>query len=361
MIESFPDHGEIRFQKSRDAGGVINATLAFVRRNAREMLVAFFALVVPFALISGIAGALYFRNFGTAFDPEALARGQEPDLGDLFGPAYFLMLVVSMLAFIVALAAIGGFVRLYRMGEAGTISVGLVWDEAKGLILPILGLSVIWGLGIGLSSIIAIIPCLGALAWMAGIIWAFPYAHIAFASRVIEADSIGEAISRARYLVKGAWGYVAGALFLTWLLTYVAVMVVSIPLYAAAGIFSLNTIESDPTQIFASFGYIMPIAQIVGMAAYILPTVATFFIHGRLAMELDGTHLDDELDLLETGVDASASATWSNESAPPPLPDASTRIVSDDDATIVHEDDPDAPPDDDTRPAGGFRGGGFGS
>ncbi len=62
-----PDLGEIRFQKSRDASGVLNATIALVRRNARRLLGGYLAIVAPAALASGIAAALYFRAIGRMF------------------------------------------------------------------------------------------------------------------------------------------------------------------------------------------------------------------------------------------------------------------------------------------------------
>ena len=366
MNRFLPDNGAIRFFKVRDAGSVLNAIVAFVRQNARELFVGFFALVAPFAIIAGIGTALYFRRFGAAMsDPELLASGDPTALGEIFGPSYLVTIIGGLLAYTVALAAVSGYVRLYREGEAGGVSVGLLWDETKGLILPTAGMMLAFFFAFMLTGVIAIIPCLGALAWIGFWIWALPYTHVAFASRMTETSSLVEAVQRSRDLVKGTWGSAFGALVLTWLLSYAVIMVVTLPFYVIMLLVGINSVEAsgNPAGMFSMMGPFMVPFQLLGMAAYILPTLAAFFVHGRLVQELEGPGLDDQLDLLAEGVDTSATATWDGGAArrAPASGDAPAHDPFGDSGAPSDDAPSDDPPGGNTAGPSGFRGGGFGA
>lgn len=355
MLEMFPDRGPIRFNKLRDAGSVINATVVFLRQNARELLVGYIALVAPFAIIAGIATALYFRRFGALFsDPTALESDPLLVL-DLFGPSYFVLLLGGVLAFGVGQAAVSAYVRLYREGEVGNISVSYLWDESKGLILPVIGMYVLYMLIALLSGIVAIIPCLGALVWFGFLVWSMPYAHVVFASRMTESSSIVEAYQRARYLVKGSWGFAFGSLFLSWVLTAVAVMAIAIPVSVILSLVFTNSVSAsaDPTAALNAAAYTNVPIQIVSMVAYIIPALAAFFVHGRLVEDADGAGLEDELDIFDAGIEAAPNSSWDRPEPGRGEPDAPSG-----DETIVDPDET-LPPDDGNT--GGFRGGRFGS
>lgn len=348
----FPDDGQIRFRKIRDAGSVLNATFEIIKRNAREMVVSYLAIVAPVAVASSIASLLWVSRMGAAFsDPEVLAS----DPLAVFGSAYVFSLVFSLFTFAVAQAAASGYVRLYRQGQAGHITAGALWDETRGLVLPILGLTLVAGLAAMLSAVVNIIPCLGSLVWIALIVWAWPVVSVALVSRVVESDTISQAWTRARTLVKGSWGFAFGSLFLAWVvagLLAVAVGLVGALVGGVAGIgFGITPDLSEGISIWMTL--VQAVSSVLTMAFYLLPFVAAFFVHGRLAEELDGTTLHDDLDVLsEAGFDLPAPPSGPGTSTPPSL-DAPT-------------DGPHGAPDadDDRLPRpddGGFRGGGFGA
>ncbi len=341
-----PDLGEIRFQKDRDAGDVLNATIALLRQNAREVFVGFFAIVTPVALAAGVAGALYFSRMGDLFvDPVAM---QDPDavLG-LFGPAYFGLLAFGFLSGVVAQAAAGAYVRLYRSGEAGEVSVGVLWEETKDLVLPVAGFNLaLFGGMIG-SFLLLVIPCLGAIAWLALLVWATPYAVVTLAARLTESPSLMAAWERARVLVKGSWAAAFWPIVLSAVVAYVVVLALSIPLYVVMVMVSANSVAADPAGIIGVMGAVLAPLQVLSMGVYLVPLVAIFFVHGKLVEDLEGTSLRDDLDAL---ADPSAATRWDDAPASTSAPDAprSTPPASGSD---------DATPDD---ARGGFRGGGFG-
>ncbi|MEM6288723.1 MAG: hypothetical protein AAF845_16415 [Bacteroidota bacterium] len=354
MTETLPDDGEIRFLKHRDAGSVLNAAFVFIRRNARELILGFLAIVGPVALASGIAFALYFRQFGDLFqNPEAI---ESMSFG-AFGVSYVGAIVFSLLAGAVAQAVVGAYVRMYRLGEAGTVSVGDLWEGSKGLVLPMVGLNLLFGLVAGFSVVIVAIPCLGALAWLAFIVWLLPYYIVTMASRAVEAGTVREAWARSRALVKGSWGFAFGAFVLALVVFYIAITIVSLPMTVVMFAAVFNSATGDMSGMFTTMGALMAPLQVLSSLGYLVPLMAGYFIHGRLAEEMDGTALHDDLDAL---ADRSAATQWTGEPlGSTPLastPPASTPPASEDAAPGPAADSP--PPADDAPPSG-FRGGGF--
>ena len=346
-MPELPDLGAIRFQKERDVGGVLNATIAFIKRDPRGVLVPFFAIAVPAGLLTGIATVLFSRSAVAFSDPAFMA---DPDdigavLGEI-GVAYAVLLVCGLVAGSVAWATVGGIVRAYRQGDS--LTVATVWDETRGLVLPMLGFFTIAALVAVLSAVINIIPCLGTIAYVAFIIWAFPHLSIALASRMTETHSMGDAWRRGRSLVKGAWGPTAGALLIAWVIAYVLAIAFSIPAYVVQ--FALSVGSEDPTQALQTTHPIWALISALSTVVYVIPLLTMFFVHGKLVAEVEGASLDDDLDLLADG-GLDAGDAWS-ETAP-------------DSGTAQDSDAPPSPPPaprDAPRPgrdSGGFGGGGF--
>ncbi len=362
MLDPFPDDGAIRFRKHRDVGSVLNATLVFIRQNARELLTSYLAIVAPIAAASALASVLFLSRSGDLLsDPQAILN----DPGAIFGPSYLISVVLGVLTTVVAQAAAGGYVRLYRRGEAGAITPSVLWDETRDLILPLLGLTLAVFAGIVVTALVNIVPCLGSLAWVAFLVWVFPTVSVTVAVRVLEAPSLRQAWDRARVLVKGSWGFAAGALLLAGVvlvLFSVAVGVVTglagVLLGAGAGFDPFDA----PTQITTGMAVLQTVTGVLSYAIYLIAFLAVYFVHGRLAEDLDGTSLGDDLDVLEAEVLGSGRepGALSFDADRP----ASTRPLDPPPAGLPPR--PPAPPaDGDERPddeaRGGFRGGGFGS
>ena len=357
MRDPFPDDGPIRFRKHRDAGSVLNATLAFVRQNARELLTSYLAIVAPIAAASGLASALFLSRSGDLLsDPEAILN----DPWSIFGPSYLVSVVLGVLTTVVALSAVGAYVRLYRRGEAGDVSAGVLWDETRELILPMLGLMLAVFAGTVVTALVNVVPCLGTLAWVALLVWAFPVVSVTVAARVLEAPSLRQAWDRARALVKGSWGFAAGALLLSALVVLlfsVAVGVVtglaSVVLGAGAGFDPLQA----PTQITTGMAVLQTVTGVLSYAIYLVAFLAVYFVHGRLAEELDGAALGDDLGVLEAEIlDPMRGAGFAGTDRPAPDRPSST-------APSPPAATPPPPAGGDERPddsRGEFRGGGFG-
>ena len=359
-LEPVPDRGEIRFQTYRDAGSVLNATFAFLRQNAREVFVGFLAIVAPVYLASAVVQALYLARLqAVATDPAAVY-----DAGAFVASVLPSALGIGLLGFfasVVGQAAAGAYVRLYRDGLAGEITVGALWDETKSLILPLAGLNLVVGLAVLFVALINFIPCLGQIVFFGFLVWVFPILSVMVPARVLDSESVGEAWERARGLVKGSWGFAFGALLLAIVVLIVISIAVAIPAQAAAMAAGVNLAGEDPEGALPIIQLLFAPLQLVTAAAYLVPFVTAYFVHGRLVEELEGTSVNEGLDALAA---PSPDATWADERVPlrstPPSaePPPSPASGPDDGPDDGPEGGPD--PEDGGPPRSGFRGGGFG-
>ena len=351
---AFPDRGSIRFLKPRDVGDLLNATVAFVRQNARELLLGVLAIAAPVALAAGISQVLALRSMRGLFTFDPATTAPEDILG-AFGPSYFTSVLFGIVTQVVLVSVVGAFVRLYREGRAGEVSVGVLWEETKRWIGPIaLLLFVLFAAFVG-SILLVAIPCLGLLVYLGGMVYLTPVLHVMLAVRFVEETSVGESFRRARELVKGSWWPAFLAVLLTWIVAVLLGVALYIPLTLLMGLAGTSLL-TDPEAMTSSAMAIVAIPmQVAGTLLYVLPLVVSFFLHGRLSDEMHGTGLWDDLDTLAGRPEAGTA--WETPSRPTPA-DATTPPGSDADESARDEsadDDPAAPP----PPPSGFRGGGF--
>ena len=368
-MNSLPDLGDIRFLKVRDAGSVLNATVAFLRRNAREVFLSYLAIVGPLYVAATVLQTIYLGRIESTI---AGAYGVGlPDLDELAVPA-LLLFAVGLATGIVGQAAAGAYVRLYREGEAGTITPTVLWDETRTLLGPIAGFNVVVGLAFMGMALVNIVPCLGQIAFLVGALWAVPRVAVMGAVIVAEDRGLGDAWERARVLVKGEWGFAFGALLMALVIYVVITVALGVPAAIVDAVVGVNSLTGTSSSLWATV-LLAPI-QVFAAAAYLLPLVAAFFVHGRLAEEMDGSALHDDLDVLAGSAferaampDAStppaprADRARDDRAAPRDAPD--TDRDTDRDAPRADRGGESGPPDgrpSDDAPSG-FRGGGFGS
>jgi hypothetical protein len=315
VTDRFPDDGTIRFVKSRDAGAIVNATVAFSRRNAREFIGNFLLLTAPFVIASGLAMSLFFSRFEALFDPAGSPQAVQ-ELEALFGSAFWVTMLVGFLSFAVTQAVVAAYARLYREGEQGHVSLSLLWSETWPLLLPVAAIT-LFALAIYLASVLfagilgSISPLL-ALLWVAFWIWLAPYLHVAYASRMLETSNVFAAAARAVTLVQGAWKTAAGAVWATWFIAGALLFIINVPPSIVLAFAEVNSASG------AGLGWTDAAAvpfMVLSYVAYALPAVAAFFVHGRLVADVDGADLDGELDLLAQGVDTSPRDEWGGATA----------------------------------------------
>jgi|GEM_PF-3218620 len=354
---TIPDLGPVRFEERRDAGGVLTGTFAVLRAGARPLLAAYLAIVAPVALAGGLAVTMFFRSMAPMMDP---SRPPNPeDLSAMFGSSYLGTILFGLLTTSTLMALTGAFVRQFREGVAPEdMTVGGLWDDTRSLILPSLGLQLAFGLVAMLSVLVAIIPCLGILAWIVGLFWALPYIAVTYAVRMLEGGRLASAFERSRELIRGRWGLAGGGMLLTGLVMFLISSALSIPFYLIAFAVGINGL-TDPVAMFEMMGWMVGPLQVLSSVTYLVPMVAAFVVHGALVGQGEGGGLWAEVDRLagEPADDLAAgddlAASDSLRAAGDPGSPGSAPGSS---APATPDDEPAAPDD---APPGGFRGGGY--
>jgi hypothetical protein len=330
---SQPDAGAFRFLRERDMGQILRVTFRLLAEHGRELGGGVAAIAGPAYLITAV--------FSAIADPNDV--GQQMTVS-LVGVLPGLLLTVAVL----------GYVRLYRQGLAGQIAVADLWEEAKPLMMPVLGYQLL--LAVGAVVLAAALIALGTAGGTGGIIlagvlvlglglWAMPRFLIGLVVRGIEEEGTFDAVARAHALVKERPGIAYGT---TYLLIGIIMFLAIILGGAVGGIVLVMTDPRNPSPLALGLSSLLTFAVL--MVASTIYTLASAFLHGALVESVEGTTLLDDLDALASGHAPPAPVEAHAEPQPfaPPASAAAPAETPADDA---------APPAE--APPRGFRGGGF--
>ena len=383
-FETYPDRGAIRFLRPRDFGDIINVTFRFLTANLRPLLVGQLTVAGP-ALVLVTASLLLFGGM-ELFNPAGAFSGDPDEVFATLGPMVVVTGAAYVLAALLSFAAAFGVVLAYRRGELDALQGADLWDEARPTLLPLLGvIGVVLGLLV-LAIPALLIPCLGALAFLAAFVYFFPALYLVYAVRLFEGGGAWASLTRAVELAKTNWARAFGTMVVGLILSYVLSLVISVPGIALSMLAGSG--DGAPVAVLAAVGSVFQLAALLVSNTFFV--VLTSFLHGSLKESAEGTLLDDDLERLAAG---EASVSDLLDDAANPLRDAPRAS----DPTALERADaggfappdaeplapeppapeppapeppaPDAPPasgtPDDARTGrpreGGFRGGGFGS
>ena len=378
------DRGAIRFRVVRDFGDTLSVTFRFLRENGRELGLALLVIAGPAALLAnGAGGVVQARMYTTMANP-ANATDPFAVFRMLGSPAYLLALVLGMVAPFLVLALTFAYVRGYRRGEAGTLTPSRLWAEAQGMVGPLLLFYLATTAVVVLGAVVNIIPCLGTLAYLAGMVYLFPMSSVAFVVRAEEGLGIVDSWKRAQALVRPHWGQSVAVIFLSWLLLFVVMtalaIVTTVPQMMAGGL--AGGLVQPPLVVTVLTALVASLLVL----AYTIPFAASVFQYHTLVERASGTGFGADIAALAAptrppepdptftarpappAAASSAAPTFTAHPAVPgTTPDAGFRDTGFRDgavptATAPPSDaaaaSPVAPPADSSAPRG-FRGGGF--
>ncbi|PEN14880.1 hypothetical protein CRI94_00875 [Longibacter salinarum] len=192
---------QIELRKERTLSDVINATFQFIRANIRILGKTILLIVGPLAAVVLSVGltltsTVDFRAFLESDNPFASGG-----FGALIGGFSVVIIATSIGAFMLMVATMS-VVKLYDERGPGAFVLDDVWVEMKKHAAGLFFVGFLFFLAVVLPYPLAIIPCLGPIAYMA---WAF-YAQTAFTLaypiRVFEQETGWSAFQRARELMK---------------------------------------------------------------------------------------------------------------------------------------------------------------
>jgi hypothetical protein len=276
------------FRQVRDLGDVLNATFVFIKQNLAPLAKSLLLIVAPFMALTSVAGASLqstLLNLDPT-NPEALR--------ELFGLSYFATVFFSLLASLMSMLVVYGYIERYQEQGPGGIGVDLVWRIVRQRFMRLLGtllslVLLLFMFYLGFFFIVILLafilgPLLGGLlgAFMAvAVVLALVYVFITFTlvfpMRMFEAVSLPEAFRRCLYLVKGYWLPTFGVIFLALLIYTILGTMFNTPALIFSFVHGLHS--TDAGDGGGVYRLLMIIAGVVGGVGtsllYAIPLVAT--------------------------------------------------------------------------------------
>jgi len=348
---SSDDLGDIRFRRERDVGDIINVTFRFLRDNLREIAVGMLYIVGPIALLASVLSFLVQSQMQSSmFDTTNIVDNPFEIYASIFTPAYLGYMLLLVIVQILVSAVVLGYVSLYREGHAGEITPSLLWAEASHMIWPIIALSLLVGVFVVLSVVVWIVPCLGALAWLAALVYLFPSLSMATVSRVLDVDSAMGALKRPYELVKGQWGMSFGTMAIAMIAFIAIATLLSVPGAIVSFGSAMGSLSGDDpgsgSRLLLAIGSLLGTLTYLG---YTIPLVAGAFLYFNLIERKEGVGLFADIDLIDSAmaVVEESDDLGLRHSSSPQRSEASDAESRDDSLR------------DGSFRTGGFRGGGF--
>lgn len=210
------------------------------------------------------------------------------------------MLVVAVLAGVLTLA-----VSQAVLGRK--VPLGELWQQARGRLLPLVGLTLLVGLAVaavvvaamlpGFVLLIFVEPVVGALLILVGLLGAFAGAMwlsarlaLATPALMLEGQTVLGAWRRSWQLSRGSFWRVLGIILLTGLLTVIAVFVVAGPFQVIAFLMAMG---SDDVAMQAGVAPVQLVLVAVGQAVsstivYPFSAAVTALLYVDLRMRREG-------------------------------------------------------------------------
>ncbi len=315
MSEPFAAPEPIDFHRRRDAGSVLSDSIAFLREHVVDLGKGFLYIVGP-VLVAIIVVQAFTQDQATAFEQMFNPSSDPEAFASMFGPAYFvsigLVLIASTLVYAVGFA----YVFLYLEGAPGPITVPELWGRTKQLLAKVFLTTVGLSFLLIVSMIILLVPCLGALAWLAGWVYLFPAVFLLLPARLIDEGDFFSALRRARHLVEGYWGQTFGVVVLVGVVIMVMALVVTLPAMIVGAVIGFH----GAAEVGPLARGLLTLGTVLGSLAYfayiLFPVAATMHYYNLVTKQEGsaGLGLEDQIEAIaqdaDTPDDARESAAW---------------------------------------------------
>lgn len=279
------DQKKLEFQKIRDFGENITDTFKFIRQESRPLLRSFFAICTIFILLNAIFAAMFqysLLKVTPVAAPGSYAPNYAAQLGKIFSPVYFLTILTSLLAVSAMQVALTGYVKLYVQKGNESPDIEEVWRLFRKYFIKVF----LFHIPTLIITLVGMVFCLAP-----GVYFFVVFAPLG-AILVIEEMSFGEAFSRCFYLVKNEFWLSFGIYIISFILYYIATMLIG-GIFSGAGIVVklLTTRDfTDVQQMASSF------MNFFGLAFYIIPLLSVTLNYFSLVEKKDGTGIINRLD-----------------------------------------------------------------
>lgn len=306
MPDAFDTPEPINFHRRRDAGDVLSDSITFLREHFFDLGKGFLYIVGP-VLVAIIVIQAFTQDQASAFE-EMFNPSADPEaFSSMFGPAYFLSIALVFFASVLVYAVGFAYVFLYIEGAPGPITVSDLWDRT----LRVLSKVFLTMLGLFLlalaSMLLVLIPCLGALAWLAGWVYLLPAVSLILPARLIDEGDFFSAFRRARHLVEGYWGQTFGVVLLVGVVMMVVGLAVSLPVMIVGGVIAFH----GAAEVGPLMRVLLTLSTVLGSLAYfsyvLFPVAATMHYYNLVRKQEGSAGPDLEGRIEAIGLDDSDS------------------------------------------------------
>ena len=276
-----PHAEKITFRQERDFGDVLNITFQFLRQNVKLLAKSLFFIAGPAFVLSVIVNPMSGAS-GLFFNPAAM-EAMNTDLGGSSMALFFTRIgvgvLLNLLGLALATAVVNEFVVLYQDRGPGRFEVEDVWRQARRSVWKVIGTWLLFGLLFGVSLVIVLVPCIGALAYFAGFIYLSVVLALVFITQSREGAGVLESLSRSRTLVQDNWWLTAGVLFVAGFVYQILASSFAMPAMILNMVAMFHGMEVEGVADFYRIPIILftSIAALGGLMLYAVPLTAAAF------------------------------------------------------------------------------------
>jgi len=275
----------IEFLKIRDFGEIITDTFGFIRENFKPLIKCFFIFCGFFLVAAALFTALQQVKTvnavnGLKTDAPNLVFGQRNNPFALFGIEYLMIIVCYLLTYVATHLTVISYICLYK--EKGNVPPEPieVWGYFKHFFFKFLGSGILMFLMLCVAMLFCFVP----------FFYLYPIFSIVFPIMIIENTSFGYAFNKSFKLAHKNYWTTFGAVFIMWVIVYVAAMVILLPI-GALNVGSMFMHFGKGTPMSLTLAVVGGVLEQIVRVVYILPIITACLCYFSLSEEVEGTGL----------------------------------------------------------------------
>ena len=289
----------IILRRERDFGEVLSVTFQFLRQNAGPLVKSLLFIAGPAMALSVVVNP-FAGSTGLLLNPEELLTSEGG-----FGTATFWVRVavgtlLSYFGMMLAVAVVNEFVVLYQARGPGGFEVEDVWRQARRSVWKVLGTVLLLAVFFVVPAVIVIIPCLGALAYLVGVVYFTAALSLAFIVQAQEEAGVFASLGRSRALVRDRFWPTLGVAFVSGIIYYALSVCFAMPSLVLTGLTAFHGIEGEAVP--GVYGVLMKLfgvaATLGGLLTYAVPLVALAFQYFSLVEQKERTGLMERVEAM---------------------------------------------------------------
>ena len=250
-----PTNKAIELKRTRDFSQKFNAAFEFLKQEFKPMGNALLRIAGPFVIIAAVLGAYYQKNTlsllsFTFEDPEQF-------FNDDFILTAVGLVISSLIAYVLVLAVILEYSRLYSEGGNRSVQPEAVWDSVKPKLFGYFGSAIGYTIlfmavlfigaviiGVSFAAELLLLGFLVVMAFIPFVLLAASWNYIAIISYNMEGNGFIDNINRSLNLLRNNWWKTAGLFFVAYILISVVSMVFAIPTSVMAMSTAMHSIDN---------------------------------------------------------------------------------------------------------------------